>query len=62
MDNYKRQFFLKNEFKKKILKSFIKNHAITNEKRYRAAFYLSMLPRFSSRTALRNRCVISGRV
>ena len=62
MDNYKRHCFLKNEFKKKILKSFLKNNAISQDKRYRAAFYLSMLPRFSSVTVMRNRCVISGRV
>ena len=62
MDNYKRKFFLKNEFKKKILKSFVKSKCISQEKRYRAAFYLSTLPRISSITILRNRCVISGRV
>lgn len=62
MDNYKRHFFLKNEFKKKILKSFIKNNSISQEKRYRASFYLSNLPRFSSKTVMRNRCVVSGRV
>ena len=62
MDNYKRKFFLKNEFKKKILKSFIRSRIITQDKRYRAAFHLSTLPRLSSITILRNRCVVSGRV
>ena len=38
MDNYKRHIFLKNEFKKKILKSYTKNLAISQEKRYRASF------------------------
>lgn len=62
MDKYKRRFVLKNEFKKKILKSFIKSQCIAHEKRYQAAFHLSTLPRMSSITIIRNRCVISGRV
>ena len=61
VDNYKRTVFLKSEFKKLILRSVRSNRKVPYAKRYQAAFYLSLLPRFSSRSVVRNRCSVSGR-
>jgi hypothetical protein len=61
MDNYKRKIFLKNESKKVLLKSIIKNQNVTYTKRHLAAFYMSNLVRFSGQNFNVNRCVVSGR-
>ena len=62
MDNLKRQFFLKNEFKRLILKSLKKSKTVSYSRRYQAAYQLTTLPRISTRTMSVNRCVVSGRV
>jgi hypothetical protein len=62
MDNFKREFFLKNEIKKILLKSIKKNTKTTFGRRYLASYYLSTLPRISVGTLTNNRCVVSGRV
>ena len=62
MDNLKRQFFLKNEFKQLIPKSLKKSKTIPYSRRYQASYHLTTLPRISTRTVLVNRCVVSGRV
>lgn len=62
MDNFKREFFLKNEIKRVLLKSIKKNTKTTYARRYLATYYLSTLPRVSSGTLTNNRCVVSGRV
>jgi len=61
VDNYKRKVFLKNELKKKILKSIKVNKNTPYLRRYKAAYYLSNTPKFAGRSALVNRCVISAR-
>jgi len=61
-DNYKRINFLKNEVKRFILKSLLKNKKINYAKKYLISYYLTNLPKFSTRTMIRNRCLISGRV
>ena len=62
LDNYKRQNFLKNEIKRFLLKSLIKNKKINFYKRYLVYYYLTNLPRNSTKTLIKNRCLISGRV
>ena len=62
MDNLKRHFFLKNEFKRKILKSIKKSKNYSFIKRQQASYYLTLLPKISSKTYSVNRCVYSGRI
>jgi small subunit ribosomal protein S14 len=61
VDKYKRHIFLKNEFKKLILKSIIHNDYCSLHRRYLANFYLTRLPKVSSKTYSHSRCSISGR-
>lgn len=61
IDNYKRKLYLKNEIKKKILKSIKKNKYMTYIQRYKASFYLSNLPKTATLTYVNNRCYITGR-
>ena len=62
MDAIKRRIFIKNEIKKQFLTSIKRSKVVPFSRRYQAACYLSRLPRISSVTQIRNRCVISGRV
>ena len=62
MDELKRKLFLKSECKKKLLKSFKNSKNASFYQRYKSTYYLSKIPRITSQTQLRNRCVISGRV
>jgi len=62
MDNYKRKIFLKNEIKRTVLKSIKLNKKSKYSTRYLASYYLSSLPRLSSRVNLVQRCNVSGRV
>jgi hypothetical protein len=57
----KRNFFLKNEIKKSVLKSLKKNQTIILSRRYLASYYLSKLPRVSTSSIPTNRCLFSGR-
>jgi ribosomal protein S14 len=57
----KRNFFLKNEIKKILLKSLKKNQAVTLPRRYLAAYYLTTLPKISTSSVPVNRCSFSGR-
>ena len=62
MDKYKRKLFLKFFIKRLLLKS-IKNCLLTsNSKRYLAYMYLIRNPRFTSSSAITNRCIKTGRV
>lgn len=61
VDNYKRHIFLKNEIKKRLLKSIILNKDTSIHRRYLASFYLTRFPKFASRCIPVNRCIISGR-
>jgi ribosomal protein S14 len=61
MDKYKRSLFLKKEVKRLILKSVKLNKNTFFYRRYLSLFLLAKLPRFSSKTFKRNRCIISAR-
>jgi ribosomal protein S14 len=62
MDRFKRIIFIKHEFKRNLLKSLKVNQKIPYSIRYKAAFYLSTKPRFSSLNYSSKRCIVSGRV
>ncbi|MSO13364.1 30S ribosomal protein S14 [Rickettsiales endosymbiont of Trichoplax sp. H2] len=60
--NLKRQnLFKKNEKKREELKSIRNDKTKTLEERFEAQISLSNLPRNSSKTRIRNRCLLSGR-
>jgi len=62
VDIYRRKLFLKNELKKLILKSLIKNNNLPIIYRYFALYNKSKLLRFSSITQQKNKCVETGRI
>lgn len=60
--NLKRvRLFNNNKEKRAHLKAIRNNKSITLEERFEAQANLSQLPRNSSRTRVRNRCLLSGR-
>ena len=61
MDNFRRKIFLKNEIKKKILKSLIKNKNTPLVYRYVSFWNLTKISRLTSFTKHQNRCVATGR-
>jgi ribosomal protein S14 len=62
IDKYKRSIFLKNEIKKKILKSIKLSQNVPYFYKYKASYYNTYLIKSTSKTFYINRCVISGRV
>ena len=62
MDEYKRKLFLKSEYKKNFLKSFKVSQQIPYDQKYKALYYISKLPRATTKSQIRNRCFMSGRV
>ena len=60
-DFSRRKQACKYELSRLTLKSIIENQSIGEQERFRAVIKLSGLPRNSSRTRLRNRCVFTGR-
>jgi small subunit ribosomal protein S14 len=62
LDNFRRKLFLKNELKRFILKSIIKNTNIPITYRYFALYNKSKLSRSSSFNQHVNKCVRTGRV
>ena len=62
VDIYRRKLFLKNELKKIILKSLIKNKNLPTFYRYFAFYNKSKLYRFSSLIQQKNKCVETGRI
>ena len=62
MDNYKRELFLKNELKRKLLRSIKRSSYTPLSRRYMAAYYMTTLPKYSSQNFSSNRCAVSGRV
>lgn len=62
LDNFKRKLFLKNELKRIILISLIKNQNVPLHNRYFAFYNKSKLIRSSSLNQQKNRCVLTGRV
>ena len=57
----RRKLSIKYEFKRRLLKSLIRNSHTPLVYRYNALFKLSLLPRPGAHNKIRNRCVISGR-
>jgi small subunit ribosomal protein S14 len=62
LDNFKRKLFLKNELKRLLLKSILKNNYIPLSHRYFALYNKSKLVRFSSLNQQKNKCVETGRI
>ena len=62
MDRYRRVLFLKYELKRFLLKNLSKNETLPFCVRYYILYHKSLLVRFSSIGAQRNRCMITGRV
>lgn len=60
-DLSRRKQTCKYELSRLTLKSIIENRSLGEQERFRAAIKLSGLPRNSSKTRLRNRCVLTGR-
>lgn len=62
MDILRRKLFLKNELKRLILTSLIRNTKLPLTHRYLALYSKSKLYRSSSKTQQQNRCVSTGRI
>lgn len=61
MDSYKRKFFLKNEYKKKMVSFYESNYCNSFLDSYKLLLIKSQTPFISNRSRIRNRCLISGR-
>lgn len=60
-DLKRRRMAKKFESKRNRLKAIIKDHEQPGEDRFMAALKLAELPRNSSKTRIRNRCLVTGR-
>jgi len=60
-DIIKRNLFSKFEYKKRILKFMQQNMKLKNQERFGYSKALTQLPKNSSITRIRNRCIITGR-
>lgn len=60
-DKKKRLCFLKNEYSRRVLKTILHNLSLPVPLRMRANLSLTMLPKRSSPTQLKNRCILTGR-
>ena len=60
-DLIKRQLVAKNELKRLEYKSIIKNQKLTKEIRYKYIIKLNKINKNSSKTRIKNRCILSGR-
>lgn len=60
-DNRRRKLVAQYAAKRAELKAIANDDMLTNEERFRARLKLAKLPRSSSKTRVRNRCLISGR-
>jgi small subunit ribosomal protein S14 len=60
-DKKKRIHFLKNEYHRKILKTISYNVNLPLALRLKAGLSLSMLPKNSSPTQIKKRCILTGR-
>lgn len=60
-DKFRRHLYQSFEKKKIILKALYKNENLPKEIRYKAYFILKTLPKNSSITRIRNRCIITNR-
>jgi succinate dehydrogenase (ubiquinone) iron-sulfur subunit len=60
-DNKRRKLFKKYELKRKVLKSTVLDENINLRERFFTQLLLTNLPKNSSVTRIKNRCVITGR-
>ena len=60
-DLFRRKQVRKYQLSRLALKSIIENRGLGGEERFRATLKLNALPRNSSKTRVRNRCVLTGR-
>ena len=60
-DKKRRKLYKKYEPKRNLLKSIVYNELSTQDERRKAQSILSKLPRNSSKTRVKNRCVVTGR-
>ncbi|KAE8038747.1 hypothetical protein FH972_011224 [Carpinus fangiana] len=60
-DNQRRQLAAKYELKHKLFKAFLRDPALPAEAREQMQLKLAKLPRNSSFTRIRNRCIFTGR-
>ena len=60
-DNKRRKLVFKYELKRLQFKSMIKDFSIPKEIKYKYISKLNKLPRNSSKTRIRNRCILTGR-
>jgi small subunit ribosomal protein S14 len=60
-DKKRRLLYKQFEPKRRLLKSIIYNQDVSDEQRIEAQSALCRLPRNSSKTRIKNRCVITGR-
>ncbi|KAG6578781.1 Ribosomal protein S14, mitochondrial, partial [Cucurbita argyrosperma subsp. sororia] len=61
LDHYRRQLAAKFELKRKLYKAVCNDPSLPNDVREEHRYKLSKLPRNSSFTRLRNRCIFTGR-
>lgn len=60
-DKKKRIFFFRNEYNRKILKTISHNMSLPSSLRLKAGLSLSVLPKNSSPTRIKKRCILTGR-
>ena len=60
-DQKRRNLFLKNELKRVQYKSIIKSSLIGGKTKDKYVIILNQIPRNSSRTRVKNRCILTGR-
>ena len=60
-DKRRRELVARYAEKREALKAIANDTTLTNEDRFKARLKLAKLPRNSSKTRVRNRCLISGR-
>ena len=60
-DKKRRKLFQKLEKKRRSFSLIISNFNLENKIRYKASLQLAKLPKDSSETRLKNRCIITGR-
>uniref|UniRef100_A0A2P2N1H8 Small ribosomal subunit protein uS14m n=1 Tax=Rhizophora mucronata TaxID=61149 RepID=A0A2P2N1H8_RHIMU len=60
-DNNRRVLAEKHELRRKLYKSLVRDPSLPSEMRENALYKLSKLPRNSSFTRVRNRCIFTGR-
>ena len=60
-DKKRRELFCKHEKKRILIKALIRNENLSRSARWKLSLKLASLPKNSSISRIRNRCVITGR-